>query len=112
MNIQSFINEWIAASNAFDTEKYLGFYLPDAILDDPSVGRKFVGHSGIKKYFDNYFISYNTHTRQVSVTIIDEENIHLEVAFTGDFPEGKMGGTFDFRLKNGLIASAKADLIH
>jgi hypothetical protein len=44
--------------------------------------------------------------------ITDEENVHLEVAFTGDFPGGKARGTFDFKIRNGKIASAKADLIH
>jgi len=112
MNIQTFIKEWIAASNAFDTEKYLEFYLSEAILDDPSVGRKFEGHRGIKEYFDNYFIGYNTHTEQVDLTITDEENVHLEVQFTGNFPEGKIGGTFDFKFKDGKVAFVKADLIH
>jgi len=112
MNAQTFIKEWIAASNAFDTKKYLEFYLPDAILDDPSVGKKFNGHQEIKEYFDNYFIGYNTHTEQVEIRITDEENAHLGVQFTGDFPEGKIGGTFDFKFKNGKIAFAKADLIH
>lgn len=112
MNIQTFIAEWIAASNAFDTEKYLGFYLPEAILDDPSLGRRFQGHRGITEYFDNYFIGYNTYTKQVDITITNEESVHLEVEFTGDFPEGKIRGTFDFKFKNSKIAFVKADLIH
>jgi len=112
MNIQRFITKWIAASNAFDTEKYLSFYLPSAVLDDPSVGRKFEGHSGIKEYFKNYFIGYNTHTKLVDLTIIDEEHAQLEVQFTGNFPEGKIGGTFDFKFKDGKLAFVKADLIH
>lgn len=60
MNIETLIKEWIAASNAFDTEKYLEFYLPEAILDDPSVGRKYKGHSGIKEYFDSYSTTIHT----------------------------------------------------
>ena len=112
MIIQNFITEWIAESNAFHIEKYLDFYLPDAVLDDPSVGRKFIGHKGIKEYFDDYFIGYKTHTEQVNIIINDQQNIHLEVVFTGDFPEGKVGGTFDLRFRNGKIAFAKANLIH
>lgn len=112
MNIQSFMKDWIAAGNAFDTGKYLEFYLPDAILDDPSVGRKFEGHSGIKEYFDNYFIGYHTHTEQVDLTITGKESAHLKVEFTGDFPEGKIGGTFDFKFRNSKIAFVKAGLIH
>lgn len=44
MNIKTFINGWIEAGNIFDTTKYLNYYLTDVILDDPSVGRKFLGH--------------------------------------------------------------------
>ncbi|ARS38977.1 hypothetical protein CA265_04510 [Sphingobacteriaceae bacterium GW460-11-11-14-LB5] len=112
MDIQTFITEWITASNMFDAEKYLSFYLFDAILDDPSVGRKFQGHKEIRKYFDDYFIGYNTHTDQVELTIIDQQNAHLVVQFSGDFPEGKIGGTFEFKFKNDKISSVNANLIH
>lgn len=112
MNIQTFINEWIAAGNAFDTNKYLDFYWQETELDDPSVGRKFKGQEGIKQYFESYFIGYNTQTKLVHLNITDENSAHLEVEFTGDFPEGKIGGTFDFIFKNGKIAFLKADLLH
>jgi ketosteroid isomerase-like protein len=112
MNIPTFIEEWIAVSNSFDTKKYLEFYLPDATLDDPSVGRKFEGHSGLKKYFDDYFIGYHTYTEQIQLRITDEESAHLQVQFTGNFPEGKIKGTFDFKFTDGKIAYAKANLIH
>lgn len=112
MNIHNFISDWLLASNNFDTEKYLEFYDFDAILDDPSVGRKFIGHKGINDYFESYFIGYNTNTQLVNLTITDEENIHLKVEFTGDFSEGKLGGIFDLKFKNEKIIFAKADLIH
>jgi len=112
MNIKTFIKNWIAACNAFDIEKYLSFYQPEVILDDPSVGRKFEGHKGIQQYFDSYFIGYNTHTEQLKLKIIDKQKAHLEVQFTGDFPERKIGGTFDFEFKEGKIAFVRADLIH
>lgn len=112
MNIQTFVKHWIAASNAFDTQKYLEFYLPDAILDDPSVGKKFMGHRGIKAYFDSYFVGYGTHTEQVDLTITGGDSARLEVEFAGNFPEGKIGGTFDLKFKNGKIAFVKADLLH
>src|SRR5690606_25650855 len=76
----------ISASNAFDIEKYLSYYQSEAVLDDPSVGRKFEGHKGIHQYFDSYFIGYNTHTEKVKLKVIDEVTAHLEVQFTGDFP--------------------------
>lgn len=112
MNIHNFINDWLLASNNFDAEKYLEFYSSDAILDDPSVGRQFIGHKGIKDYFESYFIGYNTNTKLVNLNIKDEENVHLEVEFTGDFSEGKLGGIFDLKFKNEKIIFAKADLIH
>lgn len=112
MNTETLINDWIAAGNAFDTQKYLSFYLEDAVLDDPSVGSKFEGHTGIKRYFDSYFIGYNTHTELVKLIITAANKAHLEVQFTGDFPEGTIGGTFDFTFKNGKIAYVKADLKH
>lgn len=111
MDIHTFIKEWIAASNAFDTIKYLGFYSPDAVLDDPSVGRKFKGHKGIQQYFNDYFIGYNTSTKQVKLEVLNESQAHLEVQFTGDFPESKIGGTFEFMFENGKIAFVKAGLL-
>ncbi len=113
MEIQNLISGWIAASNAFDTKKYLDYYLPDAILDDPSVGKKFIGHEGIRDYFESYFIGYTTKTEMVNLKISeDRQSAHLEVLFSGDFPEGNIGGTFDFKFKGEKIAFVKADLIH
>lgn len=112
MDIKTFIASWITATNAYDTEAYLNFYLPDAILDDPSVGRKFNGHQGIRDYFDSYFIGYQTQTKLINLIIEDDENAHLQVEFRGNFAEGKIGGTFDFSFKEGKIAFVKADLIH
>ncbi len=51
-------------------------------------------------------------TKLINLNIKDEENVHLEVEFTGDFSEGKLGGTFDLTFKNKKIIFAKADLIH
>jgi len=111
MNIETFIKNWIAVSNNYDIEKYLEFYLKDAVLDDPSVGRKFVGHDGIKDYFVSYFIGYKTQT-ELRKLEIKENSAYLEVEFTGDFPEGIIGGSFDFIFKNDKIEFVKADLIH
>ncbi|MCC9138651.1 nuclear transport factor 2 family protein [Pontibacter silvestris] len=111
MKTQTFINDWIATGNDFKTKEYLDFYQPDAILDDPSVGATFSGHSGIREYFDSYFIGFQTQTKLVRLDVLDDENAHLEVEFTGKFPEGKIGGTFDFTFKGGKISFVKADLI-
>ncbi|MGS2740175.1 nuclear transport factor 2 family protein [Sinomicrobium sp. M5D2P17] len=110
MDIEKFIADWLKASNDFDTEKYLEMYHKDAVLDDPSVGRKFKGHPGIGNYFESYFIGYNTQTRLIHLDVKDDK-AHLEVEFAGDFPEGKIGGIFDFTFKDDKIAAVQADLI-
>lgn len=112
MNIKESLEAWIAAANAYNTDEYLEFYLPEAELDDPSVGRKFSGHKGLKHYFDSYFIGYKTQIKITKLEIKGEDSAHLEVAFSGDFPEGNIGGTFDLIFRNGKIAYVKADLIH
>ena len=110
MDIKEFITDWISVSNAYQTEKYLDKYEADAVLDDPSVGRKFIGHKGLREYFTSYFIGYNTQTKLVKLEVNDNQ-AHLEVEFTGDFPEGTIGGTFDFKLEAGKIVYVLADLI-
>lgn len=111
MDIEQFIEEWILASNSYDTEKYLTYYAEDAVLDDPSVGKKFTGKKDIKQYFESYFIGYKTQTKKVALTVNDVNKAHLEVEFSGDFSEGKLGGTFNFTFKEGKIALVSADLI-
>ena len=111
MDIKDFIQEWIAVGNSYDTKKYLSFYDDEAVLDDPSVGRKFIGISGIRTYFEDYFIAYKTQTTLVALQLIDHEHAHLEVKFVGVFPEGEIGGTFDFTFKNGKIYFLKANLV-
>ena len=111
IDIEKLIEDWIAVSNSYNTDKYLSFYGEKAILDDPSVGRKFNGKKGIEEYFENYFIGYKTQTKKVNIIVKDENQAHLEVEFTGDFPQGKVGGTFDFIFKDGKIELVTADLI-
>jgi len=111
MDIEKFIEEWIAVSNQYDTEKYLSFFTADAVLDDPSVGRKFSGKQGVQSYFESYFIGYQTHTKKVNLIVRDENHAHLQVDFTGNFSEGKIGGTFDFTFKDGKIDFVSADLL-
>lgn len=111
MDIKSFIQDWLAVSNAYDTKNYLEKWDQEAVLDDPSVGQVFKGHSGIKKYFESYFIGYKTQTRLINLKILAKDEAHIEVEFTGEFPGNKIGGMFDFTFKEGKIAKAKADLI-
>ncbi|WP_432670324.1 nuclear transport factor 2 family protein [Flavobacterium sp. SM2513] len=111
MNIKNFIEDWIEASNAFDTDKYLSFFATAAILEDPSVGRVFNGLEEIRNYFESYFVGYNTNTKIVQLTIADKNHAHLEVEFTGTFPEKIIGGMFDFTFKDEKIMNVKADLL-
>ena len=111
MDIKKFVLDWLAASNAYDTASYLKMWSKDAILNDPSVGRVFKGHTGIRQYFEDYFIGYKTKTRLIRLTIINDNTTHLDVEFTGEFSEGKIGGVFELTFKEGKISVAKADLI-
>lgn len=111
MDIKSFIEDWIVVSNAYDTKNYLEKWDEDAVLDDPSIGQVFQGHSGIKKYFESYFIGYKTQTRLIKLDLIGDNEAHIEVEFTGEFSEGKINGVFDFTFKDRKISKAKADLI-
>lgn len=111
MDIKRFVKNWLDASNAFNTKSYLEKWQENAVLDDTSVGRVFIGHSGIQTYFEDYFIGYKTQTRLIKIDIISDKKAHIEVDFTGEFPGGQIGGIFDFTFKDGKIASAKADLI-
>lgn len=102
--------DWIAATNTHDTDAYLAFFAADAVLEDPSVGDVFEGHVGIGDYFRSYFIGYDTSTRLVSTEPRDGY-VHVEVEFTGTFPEGRVGGIFDVTLTAGQkIAHVRADL--
>ena len=58
MHIKSFLVNWIEIGNSYDIQKYLDQYQDDAVLHDPSVGKKFIGHKGIGQYFTNYFINW------------------------------------------------------
>ncbi|MBS1780735.1 MAG: nuclear transport factor 2 family protein [Bacteroidetes bacterium] len=110
MDLKDFITNWLLASNSYDTNAYLKMYHEDAELDDASVGRIFKGHSGIRKYFEDYFIIYKTQTRLVKLNIITPNKVFIEVEFSGEFPEGRIGGAFDFTFKGHKIKSVKASL--
>jgi len=46
----------------------------------------------------SYFIGYKTQT-ELRKLEIKENSAYLVVEFTGDFPEDKIGGSFDFTFK-------------
>lgn len=110
MDLNDFIKDWLWASNSYDTNAYLKMYHEDAALDDVSIGHIFKGHSGIRKYFEDYFIIYKTQTRLVKLNIINPNKVFIEVEFSGEFPEGRIGGTFDFTFKGHKIKTVIASL--
>lgn len=111
MNVQNFIQEWIKVSNSYDIEKYLSMFNSDAILNDPSVGKKFKAHKGIRQYFETYFIGYNTQTALRRLTIKSEAEAFVEVEFKGDFPGSILDGSFEIRFEHEKISFVKADLV-
>jgi ketosteroid isomerase-like protein len=110
INHDAVISDWIAATNSHDTARFLTFFTPDAVLEDPSVGEVFEGHEGVGQYFDSYFVGYNTQTRLVRMEPRDGI-LHIEVDFTGDFPGGQTAGTFDITLVGDMISHVRADLV-
>lgn len=104
------VTQWIAAANSHDTARFLTFFTADAVIDDPSVGDIFDGEEGVGRYFDSYFIGYNTQTRLVRTEPRDGI-LHVEVDFTGDFPGGQTGGIFDIAFDRDKISHVRADLI-
>lgn len=104
------ITDWITAANTHDTTTFLSFFTADAVLDDPSVGEIFEGHDGVGRYFDSYFIGYNTQTRLVS-TELRGGILHVKVDFIGDFPGGQTCGIFDITFAGDKIGHVRADLI-
>lgn len=110
MDIKSFLENWLEVSNSYNIQKYLAFYHTNAILDDPSVGKKFIGHKGIQEYYTSYFIGYKTQTKLEKLEIM-QNTAYVEVEFTGEFPGGKIQGSFDFTFNNEKIIMLKADLI-
>ncbi|MFC7376876.1 YybH family protein [Brachybacterium sp. GCM10030268] len=109
--LEKTIRDWIGATNTHTAANYLAFFTEDAVLDDPSVGEVFEGRARIEDYFRSYFVGYNTQTQLVSVES-REGYVHVEVKFTGDFPEGEVGGIFDITVvADYKFQHIKADLI-
>lgn len=99
----------IAATNAFDVEAVLALFTPDALIDDPSTGHSFVGHTGIRDYIERYFVGYHTVTRALSLDVLSDNHARVRVDFTGDF--GHEIGVLELSLNaKGLIVRMNADL--
>lgn len=99
----------IAPTNAFDVKTALALFTPDAVIDDPSTGRHFEGHEGIRDYIERYFIGYHTVTRFLSIETTKETQGRVRVDFTGDF--GHEIGLRDISVDaDGPITRIDADL--
>ncbi|NDL64133.1 nuclear transport factor 2 family protein [Acerihabitans arboris] len=99
----------LAATNAFDVDRALTLFTPDAVVDDPSTGHRFDGHTGIRNYIEQYFIGYRTVTRLLSIVSAGESRVRARVDFTGNF--GHEIGVLAMSVNSdGLIERIDADL--
>jgi hypothetical protein len=99
----------IAATNAFDVDGALRLFSRDAVIDDPSTGLSFNGHSGIRTYIERYFIGYQTVTRLLTLDVLDNEHCRIRVDFTGSFGH-EVGLLIIHMASSGLIDRIDADL--
>ena len=99
----------IAATNAFDVESVLPLFASDALIDDPSIGQRFVGHAGAREYVQRYFVGYHTATRLLSIKRLGDKRARVRVDFTGDF--GHEIGLLEISIDaDGLIVRIDADI--
>jgi len=99
----------IQATNAFDVERVLALFTPEAVVDDPSTGHRFDGREGIRSYIKQYFVSYQTVSRILTVEGVGPDRARARVDFTGDF--GHEIGVLELSIDaGGLIARVDANL--
>lgn len=107
--LQETVERFIATANAFDVDAALALFAPDAVIDDPSTGHRFVGHAGIGDYLTRYFVGYRTVTRLLSIAALENGRMRVRVDFTGDF--GHEIGLLNMTIHpGGLIRRIDADL--
>lgn len=107
--MQKLVETFIRTANAFDIDGALSLFTPDAVIDDVSVGDAFVGKAGIRRYFERFFIGYNTASQLLSIEDLDGFNATVRLDFTGDF--GHEIGVLKIAINaDGLIERIDADL--
>ena len=107
--MQTLIENFIRATNAFDVEKALALFGPEAIIDDVSVGDAFVGTDGVRDYLERFFVGYHTSSTLLEIDILDAHHAHVRLDFKGDF--GHEIGTLEITTnQDGLIERIDADL--
>ena len=103
------VDSFVAATNAFDVERALALFAPDAVIDDVSVGDEFAGTAGVRRYLEQYFVGYHTVSKVLGVDILGDRRAKAHLDFTGDF--GHETGVLDITVDaQGRIAAIAADL--
>ena len=110
MDIHAFVQKFIQTSNAYDLDGYLALFHEHATLEDLAVGETFIGHEGIKDYFNTYFVGNQTHTDLAKLDI-NGGSVYIEADFSGNFSKDKLKGYFEFVFQGDKIAQTKANLI-
>jgi hypothetical protein len=107
--MQKLVDTFIQTANAFDVEKLLALFACDAVIDDVSVGDAFVGTQGIRLYLEQFFVSYKTASKLLSLEQLDNFNAVARLDFTGDF--GHEIGTLKITISSdGFIKRIDANL--
>ena len=107
--MQTLVETFIQGANAFDIERVLALFAQNAVIDDVSVGDAFTGHDGVRLYFEQFFVGYNTASRLLSLERPDDRNAVVRLDFTGDF--GHEIGILKIMINSdGLIERIDADL--
>lgn len=83
--MQTLVENLIQRANAFDIDGAVALFAANAVIDDVSVGDAFVGHEGIRTYFERFFVGYNTSSRLLSLEQRGDFSAHVRLDFTGDF---------------------------
>lgn len=107
--MEKLVNQFIQFTNVFDVEGTLALFAPDAVIEDVSVGRAFVGTEGIRLYLEQFFVGYDTASKLLSFEQLDDLVALARVDFTGTF--GHETGTLRIHANaDGLIERIDADL--
>lgn len=103
------IKRLIEATNRFDVDTAVALFAPEAVINDASVGDSFVGTAGVRNYFEQFFVGYNTVSKVLAVQVVSEHRATVRLDFTGDF--GHETGVLDITTgPDGRIIDIVADL--
>ena len=109
LDIKEVVQKLIALANKFDVDAVQTLFARNAVIDDVSVGTKYKNETGVRRYFDTYFVGYKTVTKLDSINIVDPDYAEVKVDFRGNFghEKGRLNITIN---KEGLISKIDADL--